>query len=290
MAKSKSKKKVSASTVVWSLILIVGVLVMTYPTISNWWNTRNQVKIVNNYDNIVHNLSLEDMSRYFEQAHEYNKKLSEISAPFKNYEKVAGYEDALNLAGTGAMGYITIPQINIELPIYHGTSQDVLNVAVGHLQGSSLPVGGKGTNAVLSAHRGLPSAKLFSDLDELAVGDQFTITILKDVLTYEVREILVITPDNVKELYPIGDRDLVTLMTCTPYGINTHRLLIRSERVETLKPQKDVVVVADSIIVDSMVVIPIILAPMVLVLVIYWVFGSKPKHFDPEKFLNSDKK
>lgn len=288
MAKTK-RKKGSASTIIWIVILIAGVLVMEYPTISNWWNTRNQKEIVSHYDNQVHTMTEEEKEAFFQEAYDYNKQIAKVGAPFKNCDKVPGYDDILNPSGSGAMGYVTIPQINIELPIYHGTSADVLNVAAGHLKGSAFPVGGEGTNAVISAHRGLPSAKLFSDLDKLVVGDRFTITVLDRVFTYEVSEILTITPDNVKELYPIGDKDLVTLMTCTPYGVNTHRLLIRSERVETLELRKDVMVAADSIVVDPMIVIPIILAPMIIVLVIYWMAGSKPKHFDVKKFLNSHK-
>ena len=172
------------------------------------------------------------------------------------------------------MGYISIPKIQVELPIYHGTSAEVLNVAVGHLQGSSFPVGGENTHAVISAHRGLPSAKLFSDLDQLVEGDTFTVTILDEVLTYEVEKIFIVKPDELDKLAIIPGGDYVTLMTCTPYGVNSHRLLVRAHRVDTVYPH-NVKVAADAVQLDSMSVVPFIAAPLFVGLLVFWIVSSR---------------
>ncbi len=269
-------KRVSKSTIVLTAILLVGFSVMLYPTFSDWWNSHTQSRAIANYEQALSEIEEEDYESYLEEAREYNAKLLEVYAPFENYEQVSGYEDILDITGTGIIGYISIPTINVELPIYHGTSEGVLNVATGHLQGSSLPVGGTNTHAVISAHRGLPSAKLFSDLDKLYVGDTFTITVLNEVLTYEVEEILIIEPTEVDKLAVIPNGDYVTLMTCTPYGINTHRLLVRSHRIDTAY-QSNVKVSADAVQVDPMLVVPVIASPFVLGLIIFWVVGSKHK-------------
>lgn len=174
------------------------------------------------------------------------------------------YAQTLDISGTGIMGYITIPKISVELPIYHGTDEGVLQVAAGHLEGSSLPVGGAGTHAVISAHRGLPSAKLFTNLDELEVGDRFTITVLNRVLTYEVDQISIVLPTEIDQLLPTEGMDYVTLMTCTPYGINTHRLLVRGKRVETTESQKHIRVAADAFRIEPIIVAPILAIPMLL--------------------------
>ena len=174
------------------------------------------------------------------------------------------------------MGYITIAVIKVELPVYHGTSAEVVNIEAGHLKGSSLPVGGKNTHAVISAHRGLPSARLFTDLDQLVKGDTFTITILDQIFTYEVEEILIVNPDEMDKLAIIPDGDYVTLMTCTPYGVNTHRLLIRSHRIDTVYT-KTVKVVADAVQVDPMLVLPVIAFILLIFLIIFWIVSSKNK-------------
>ncbi len=281
---ASSSKKNIVTNIILFIILIVGIGIMAYPTFSDWWNTRVQTQAVAAYDQAVANLTPADYSEIFQKAYDYNNKIGQLSSPFTDYDTVADYENTLDITGSGIMGYISIPQINIQLPIYHGTSPEVLNIAVGHMEGSTLPVGGKHTNAVLSAHRGLPSAKLFSDLDKLVVGDQFTITILDQLLTYEVEEILIVLPEKIEELYPIGDEDLVTLMTCTPYGINSHRMLLRSHRVDTVYPH-NVTISADSIVVDPMLVFPVILAPMIVILIGYWIFGGKSKEFNARNFI-----
>ena len=181
------------------------------------------------------------------------------------------------------MGYITIPVIHVELPIYHGTSEEVLNIAAGHLKGSSLPVGGANTHSVISAHRGLPSAKLFTDIDQLVVGDTFTITVLDQVLTYQVEQIRIILPEEIENLYVEPEQDLVTLMTCTPYGVNTHRLLIRSKRIDT-KYQSHATVAADAVQLDPMLVVPCLSAPLLLGLFIFWgVSGKRNKRHFPHQ-------
>lgn len=273
------KKSGKISTIILIIILLVGLSVMLYPIISNWWNQRVQSQVISNYNQTVAHLDSDETERLLAEAHEYNKQLAGIYAPFINYEQVSGYEDILNISHTGIMGYITIPVIHAEFPIYHGTSEEVLNVAAGHLQGSSIPVGGKNTHAVISAHRGLPSAKLFTDLDKMVVGDTFTITILDEVLTYEVEEILIVKPEEVDKLAIIPNKDYVTLMTCTPYGVNTHRLLLRSHRIETVYDETEVKIKVnpDATQVDPMLVVPIIFTVFVIILIFFWIFGSKKK-------------
>ena len=174
-----------------------------------------------------------------------------------------------NINGVGIMGYIDIDAIGVELPIYHGTSPDVLNVAVGHLEGSSLPIGGEGSHCVLSAHRGLPSARLFTDLDQLQEGDTFTITVLDRLLTYEIDQILIVEPEQVDALAITPGEDYCTLVTCTPYGINTHRLLVRGRRVENAREKAHVYVPADMVQIDPLVVTPAVAAPMLAILLVF---------------------
>lgn len=214
------------------LIFFVGFSVMLYPFFSNYWNSRVQTKAVASYEAQVQNMSETQYQNMFQAAEEYNQELKNIAHPFENYTQIPGYEDVLNITGTGIMGYITIDRIHVKLPIYHGTSEGVLQIGVGHLAGSSLPVGGPGTHTVLSAHRGLPSAKLFSDLDEMEKGDTFQITVLNRVLTYQVDQIHIVEPEDLDDLRADLQKDYCTLMTCTPYGINTHRLLVRGVRVD----------------------------------------------------------
>ena len=272
-----SKKKTDIiSTVILLFILLVGLSVMFYPTVSDWWNSRVQSRAIANYDQTIQHIDPHRYDEIWAEANEYNKKLAELYAPFSNADEISGYDDILDLSGTGIMGYITIPVIKVELPVYHGTSAEVLNIAAGHLKGSSLPVGGKNTHAVISAHRGLPSARLFTDLDQLVKGDTFTITILDQIFTYEVEEILIVNPDEMDKLAIIPDGDYVTLMTCTPYGVNTHRLLIRSHRIDTVYT-KAVKVVADAVQVDPMLVVPVIAFILLIFLIIFWIVSSKNK-------------
>ena len=230
----KKQKDISTSLVV--LIFLLGLSIFLYPTVSNYINERHSSKVVVNYDTEVEEMSDNDYEEQFARADAFNAQLLEDPMRFYTPEDLTGYMEALDEPeDNGIIGYITIDKIHIRYPIYHGTSEAVLNEAVGHLEGTSLPVGGKGTHAVLSAHRGLPSAKLFSDLPELTEGDRFVITVLNRTLTYEVDEKLVVDPDETEALLVDPDQDYVTLLTCTPYGINTQRLLVRGHRVEDVE-------------------------------------------------------
>lgn len=268
------KKRNVISTAILVVLLLVGLSVMLYPTVSDWWNSRVQTRAIATYNQSVEQMDTGDKERLLMEAHSYNATLSHLTAPFTNWEDAGNYDKILDISGTGIMGYISIPKIQVELPIYHGTSAEVLNVAVGHLQGSSFPVGGENTHAVISAHRGLPSAKLFSDLDQLVEGDTFTVTILDEVLTYEVEKIFIVKPDELDKLAIIPGGDYVTLMTCTPYGVNSHRLLVRAHRVDTVYPH-NVKVAADTVQLDSMSVVPFIAAPLFVGLLVFWIVSSR---------------
>ena len=252
------------STIILILIFLVGLSVMLYPSVSDAVNRKHQSRAVAGYAEEVEQLSDADYQTYFDAADAYNRQLNTTPNAFYKPDLVSGYAQTLDISGTGIMGYITIPKISVELPIYHGTDEGVLQVAAGHLEGSSLPVGGAGTHAVISAHRGLPSAKLFTNLDELEVGDRFTITVLNRVLTYEVDQISIVLPTEIDQLLPTEGMDYVTLMTCTPYGINTHRLLVRGKRIETTESQKHIRVAADAFRIDPIIVAPILAIPMLL--------------------------
>ena len=260
--------KKNKSTIILILVFFVGLSVMLYPTVSDYVNQKNQSRAVASYSEEVENLSDVDYQAYFDAADDYNRRLAETPDAFYRPEEVSGYTDTLDVSGTGIMGYITISKIGVELPVYHGTSDGVLQVAAGHLEGSSLPVGGAGTHAVISAHRGLPSAKLFTNLDELEVGDTFTITVLDRVLTYEVDQISIVLPTETDLLQPVEGKDYVTLMTCTPYGINTHRLLVRGKRIENAENQKHIRVTADALRIEPIIVAPALAVPMLLVMLV----------------------
>jgi sortase A len=260
--------KKNRSNIILILIFLVGLSVMLYPTVSDYINQKNQSRAVASYSEEVENLSDVDYQAYFDAADDYNRRLAETPDAFYRPEEVSGYTDTLDVSGTGIMGYITISKIGVELPVYHGTSDGVLQVAAGHLEGSSLPVGGAGTHAVISAHRGLPSAKLFTNLDELEVGDTFTITVLDRVLTYEVDQISIVLPTETDLLQPVEGKDYVTLMTCTPYGINTHRLLVRGKRIENAENQKHIRVTADALRIEPIIVAPALAVPMLLVMLV----------------------
>ncbi|MBQ6824116.1 MAG: class C sortase, partial [Clostridia bacterium] len=195
------KKKNKWSTFFLLLLFIVGLSVMLYPSISNYWNSRTQSQAIVNYDKMLQNMPKEDYTRIFEEAEEYNKKLNDTNYPLLDYGQIPGYFNALNVSGTGMIGYLTIDTINLELPVYHGTEDNVLSVAVGHLQGSSLPIGGIGTHSVVSAHRGLPTATLFTHLDHLEVGDTFQFTILDRTVTYQVDQIKTVSPNETGDLH-----------------------------------------------------------------------------------------
>ncbi|MBQ7810384.1 MAG: class C sortase, partial [Clostridia bacterium] len=233
-------------------------------------------KAIANYDSVIADMSPEDYSQLFEDAVEYNEALRKVRFPLMYYNEVQGYDDMLNIDGNGIMGYISIEKIDVELPIYHGIDETVLQVAVGHIEGTSLPVGGKSTHCALSAHRGLPSARLFTDLDKMEIGDVFTLNVIDRVLTYQVDQILIVEPDDVEAMYVVDGEDYCTLVTCTPYGVNSHRMLVRGSRIENEKQLSDIRVTADAAIIDPVIVAPFVAAPILLVLFI-WLMIPKPR-------------
>jgi len=256
------------STILLVLVFFLGLSVLLYPSVSDWWNSRVQSKAVVDYEAVLSNLSGEENQAFFDAADDYNARLRTLAFPFMDYGEIEGYEDCLNVGGNGVMGYITIEKIGVQIPIYHGVSEPVLNVAVGHLPGSSLPTGSPGTHTVLSAHRGLPSARLFTDLDKLAEGDTFQLTVLDQVFTYQVDQIRIVLPDQVDDLYVTEGKDYCTLVTCTPYGINSHRLLVRGARIETAVEKAPIFVPNDAFRIDPILVAPVVAAPMLLLLLI----------------------
>ena len=261
------------------LMLFIGVCGLLYPSVSQYWNSKTQTKAVENYREILDSLQSEDYDSFFEEAENYNAQLNELNFPLTDYNRLKGYNDILDVSGTGIMGYVSIPKLGVELPLYHGISAEVLNVACGHLEGTSLPVGGENTHCVLSAHRGLPHAKLFTELDKMEVGDTFTITVLNRTVTYQVDQIKVVLPNETNDVQIVAGEDLCTLLTCTPYGINSHRLLVRGTRIENAAPVLHVT--SNAYRIDSLVATPVVAAPILLILLIVLMIkyrdkGSKP--------------
>ena len=257
------------NVILLSLGFLVGICVLLYPAFSNYWNSKTQTRLIVNYESVLDYLEPEDYTEIFQKAYDYNEALYHTKFPLTDYKKVQGYYDALKVEGTNIIGYLKIDKIGVELPMYHGTSDQVLNVGVGHLEGTSLPVGGANTHSVLSAHRGLPSAKLFTDLDRLELTDTFQLTILDQVLTYQVDQIKVITPKEINDLLIEEGKDYCTLLTCTPYGINTHRLLVRGIRIETIAEKPVLYVANEAFRIEPLLVTPAVAAPMVLAFLIY---------------------
>lgn len=270
-------KKQNLSTLILVLVFLVGLAVLLYPTVSNWWNSRVQTRAIVDYEAVLSGMDEEEYTEAFAKADAYNAGLDKIEYPLINYADVPGYEDALDVTGTGIMGYITISRLNVQLPIYHGTSDAVLNTAVGHLEGTSLPVGGESTHCVLIAHRGLPSARLFTDLDKLAEGDTFELKVLNRTLTYQVDQIRIVEPEEIGELAIQKGEDYCTLVTCTPYGINTHRLLVRGHRIANADKTGNTIT-NEAYELDSTMLAPVVAAPLLLILlVILLVKYRKPK-------------
>ena len=248
---------------------LVGVCILLYPAVSNYWNSRTQSRAITNYESVLDNLDEAFYAQLFEEAHAYNQALYETNYPLMDYGNVPGYFDTLSVTENSMICYLKIDRIGVELPVYHGTSDEVLNQGVGHLQGSSLPVGGENTHCIMSAHRGLPSSRLFTDLDRLELGDTFQIIVLDQVLTYQVDNIKIIEPNDVTDLQIIEGGDYCTLFTCTPYGVNTHRLLVRGIRIETIKEKPIIYVSNEAFRIEPLLVTPAVAAPMLLVLLIY---------------------
>ncbi|MCQ2530525.1 MAG: class C sortase [Lachnospiraceae bacterium] len=254
-------------TIVLVLILIIGLSLLLYPTVANLWNSKHASRTINTYTHDVEELTDDAAQKMWLDAVEYNKRLAEKGNEFyPDDAQMEEYESLLNIGGSGVMGYVVIDKIDVKLPIYHGVSDGVLQIAAGHLEWSSLPVGGEGSHCVLSGHRGLPSAKLFTDIASLVVGDQFQLVVLDTVLTYEVDQIRTVEPTELQNLTVTPGKDYCTLGTCTPYGINTHRLLVRGHRIET--KANDVRVVSEAVVIDPMIVAPLAAIPLLVILLI----------------------
>lgn len=265
------KKSHTLSTIILILVFVIGLSVMLYPTVSNYINSLTQSRMITGYNNNVSLLNGEEYSKIWESAQDYNTALLDNPTrfvPSKEDSKI--YNSCLNVGGSGVMGYIEIEKIGVNLPIYHGVSESVLQVGAGHIEGSSLPVGGVGTHCIISGHRGLPSAMLFTDLDKLETGDLFLIKVLDETLTYEISQIQTVEPDQVDSLGIDPQKDLCTLVTCTPYGVNSHRLLITGTRIENVQDtvSPTIRVAADAIQIDPLYVAPVLAAPLLLVLLI----------------------
>lgn len=272
-------KKGKLSTIILIFVFLAGLSLLLYPTISEYWNSLHQSKAIVEYAEQVAELNDDVYSQLWLDAENYNRALLDKADRYTmSDQEKEEYESQLNVSGNGIIGYIEIPTINCFLPIYHGTDESVLQVAIGHIAGTSFPVGGEGTHCVLSGHRGLPSAKLFSNLDQLAEGDTFILHVLDEMLTYEVDQIRIVEPHEMSDLDIEEGKDYCTLVTCTPYGINTHRLLVRGHRVGNAETVENVRITADAMQIESVVVAPVIAVPVLLLLLIAFLVTARKKH------------
>lgn len=266
------------STVLLILVLFIGLSLLLYPTVSDYWNSLHQTRAIAEYAEQVADIDDMVYQELWAQAKAYNQELlTKVSRLVLTDEEEEVYDSILDVTGTGIMGYIDIPTIDCSLPIYHGTGEAELQIAIGHIAGTSFPVGGESTHTVLSGHRGLPSARLFSDLDKLAEGDTFMLQVLDETLTYEVDQIRIVEPQEVDELDIIEGEDLCTLVTCTPYGINTHRLLVRGHRVANAEEETTIRVTADALQIEPVIVAPFVAIPMLLILLIILLATTRRK-------------
>lgn len=264
-------------TIILILVFLTGLSLLLYPTVSDWWNSYHQSLAIVDYEHSVKGLDDKTYKKILSEAKKYNKSLLDRGNRFElSKEETEAYDRLLDPLGTGMMGYVEIPEIQVSLPVYHGTSNAVLSMAVGHIAGSSLPVGGKSSHCVLSGHRGLPSAKIFSNLDKLVEGDIFSLHILDEVLTYEVDQIRIVEPKEINSLTIEKGKDYCTLVTCTPYGINTHRLLVRGHRIKN-SLAGDIRVSSDALQIEPVQVAPIIAVPILLILLILVFLKSSRK-------------
>lgn len=280
----KQKKKVlnNLSNILLVLLLVAGLCIMGYPSFSNWWNESRASRAIASYDENIAALNAAEYQAKLDAAYEFNEELNRTNHSwYLEGDQKERYESILNFGDKGIMGRIEIPDLFVNLPVYHGTSDSVLQVGIGHLEGSSFPVGGEGTHSVLSGHRGLPSAKLFTGLDKLEVGDIFMIHIMNETYTYEIDQIRIVLPSETSDLEPVRGEDYCTLMTCTPYGINTHRLLVRGKRIPNYSAEA---IRADAVQIDPNIVAPIAAIPMLLVLFAYYMmYKGRKKKRDPQE-------
>ena len=262
-------------TILLVIVFVIGIGLLVYPTFSDWWNSNMTTRAIASYTDEVSSLTTDTYNTLLEQASAYNTWLFTSNHGLGlDDDELDEYNSMLSLETTSVIGYIEISKIDVYLPIYHGTSDSVLAKGVGHLEGSSLPVGGESTHCVLSGHRGLVSARLFTDLPELEVGDTFVIYVLDETLTYEVDQILTVLPTETDALQIVEGEDYVTLVTCTPYGINTHRLLVRGHRVENAS---DVTVTAEATTINKNLVALFIAVPILVILFIVVLIRSGRK-------------
>ena len=264
-------------TIILVAALFVGLALLAYPSFSDYWNSFHQSRAVMTYAENVANMNTEEYERILDEARIYNAELAERGISWTLSEEERGeYQSQLDIGGNGVMGYIKIQKIDVMLPIYHGTEESILQSSIGHLEQTSLPVGGESAHCMLSGHRGLPSARLFTDLDKLREGDTFTMTILNETLTYEVDHIWIVEPDDLSHLTIEKGKDYCTLITCTPYGINTHRLLVRAHRIDNLNG--NAMVVADAIQIRPVFIAPFLSVPILLLLLIYVLVSTSARH------------
>ncbi len=264
--KVRKKKGPSISTIILVLILVAGVGIFLYPSVSDWWNSMHATRAIAGYVEAVEEMSAQDKEDIINRAKAYNEALPNGVNFELTEEEYAEYMDILDITGTGIMGYVQITAIGVNLPVYHSVEETVLQVAVGHIPGSSLPVGGERTHSVLSGHRGLPSAKLFSDLDQMVEGDTFTLNIMDQTITYMVDQIRIVLPEETDELAITDGKDYCTLVTCTPYGINTHRMLVRGKRIDNIIGE--VVVVSEAVRIPNYIVAPAICIPLLFIILL----------------------
>ena len=270
------KPRIRSTTAILVLILLIGLSLLLYPSVSNYWNSFHQTRAISTYVETVAHIDNDEYKQLLNEARQYNQDLAATGIKWNmSMDQRSRYLSLLSFDGNGLIGYLEISKLKVMLPMYHGTSDNVLQLGVGHLEGTSLPVGGYGSHCVLSGHRGLPSAKLLSDLNKLVVGDTFTLNVLDEVLTYEVDQIRVVLPADLKDLEIVPEMDYCTLVTCTPYGINTHRLLVRGHRTSNLPG--DIRVTADALQVNEKLVALAIAVPFLIILALYrMIFPGRP--------------
>ncbi len=270
----KLKKKIP--NIIFGIVFLVGLAIFLYPSVSNYINSRNQSRAISTYQEALTGLSEEEYSKMWDEAYKFNDYLAERPMSFNlDYDEATRYNSILDATGTGIIGYIEIENIGVNLPIYHGTEESVLQVGIGHLEGTSFPTGTTSTHVVLSGHRGLPSSKLFSDLDQMIEGDTFLLHILDKTFAYQVDQINIVLPEETQDLAIQPGKEYVTLVTCTPYGVNTHRLLVRAKRVD-YNEETRLIVPADATRYGNLIVAPFIAAPLLLLaFILYVIFTSK---------------
>ena len=264
--------------------MVVGIFLLTYPSVANYWNSFHQTRAIASYTENVTNMSPEEYKAMLEDARAYNAKLAGTGMRWLMTDnELEEYKNKLKLSGTDVMAYISVPKFHIRCPLYHGTDEAILQVAIGHLECSSLPVGGKSTHCLISGHRGLPSARLFTDISKLREGDTWTITVLNETLTYECDQIRTVLPDDLTDVQIVEGEDLCTLITCTPYGINTHRLLVRGHRIPNVNGYADIT--ADGIQIEPIYIAPVLAVPAIILLLILLLISTRrAKRFNSEDY------